>query len=87
MTVRSKCTSLHAVDGWPIERDESDPLREGRECALFSDRAVEPGAIGGRKMRKPAILKDRSAGARIFPAEIINYLGAGLVLQQSPFPS
>ena len=24
MKVRSKCTSLHAVDGWPIERDESD---------------------------------------------------------------
>ena len=42
------------------------------ERALFSDRAVEPDAIGGRKMRKPAFSRGRSDPAEIEGAMAAN---------------
>ena len=69
MKLRSKCTSLHAVDGWPIERDESDCFVEMCRVLCFPIALSSLERLWGEKWESPPFLKDHSAGARI-PVEI-----------------
>ena len=75
MKVRSKCTSLHAVDGWPIKRDESDRFAEMYRVLCFPIALSSLERLWGEKWESPP--KESIAG-RTDPPEIDGPMAANM---------